>query len=151
MLIFQNLYQRIFLCRYDRNSLMTWCDHGQSENFSRDIDKHFREAKIINFDIIQTECWAEEVLKDLLPYYQAVRGKRVSEYLASDQEKILSSALRTHGKDIFFEQKTIKRHFNKKFKTKSVLLHTNSFKYELLKSFYKMSKIWVVTLFYFIL
>ena len=114
MLIFQNLYRRIFLGRYERNGLMTWCDQGQCDNFSRDIDKHFREAMIINFDIIQRKYGGEEVSKDLLQYYQTVRGKHVSEYLASDQQKILSSAFRTHSKDIFFEQKTIKRHFNKK-------------------------------------
>ena len=65
--------------------------------------------------------------KDLLQYYQTVRGKSVSEYPASGQDNILSSAFRTDRKDIFFEQKTIKRHFNKKFKAKSALLHINFF------------------------
>ena len=111
MLIFQNLYRRIFLGRYERNGLMTWCDQGQCDNFSRDIDKHFREAMIINFDIIQRKCRGEEVPKDLLQYYQTVRDKSVSEYPASDQDKIVSSAFRTDRKDIFFEQQNHKKTF----------------------------------------
>ena len=74
---------------YERNGLITCYDQGQCEVFLRDTDKHFREAKIINFDIIWRECRGEEVPKDLLPYYQTVRDKSVSEYPASDQEKIL--------------------------------------------------------------
>ena len=53
--------------------------------------------------------------------------KSVSEYSTSDQDKILSSAFRTDREDIFFEEKTIKKHFNKKIKSKTVLLRTNSF------------------------
>ena len=72
-----------------------------------DTDKHFREAKIISFYIIWRECRGEEVPKDPLQYYQTVKDKSVSEYPASDQEKILLSAFRTDRKDIFFEQKSI--------------------------------------------
>ena len=96
---------------YERNGLMIWYDQGQCEDFLRDADKHFREAKIINFDIIQRECRGEEVPKDLLQYYQTVRDKSVSEYPASDQDKIVSSAFRTDRKDIFFEQQNHKKTF----------------------------------------
>ena len=95
---------------YERTGLMIWYDQEQSEDLFLffDTDKHFREAKIINFDIIWRECRGEEVPKDPLQYYQTVKDKSVSEYPASDQEKILSSAFRTDRKDIFFDQKTIK-------------------------------------------
>ena len=53
----------------EMNGLITWFDQGQCEVFLRDTDKHFREAKIINFDIIWRECQREEVPKDLLQYY----------------------------------------------------------------------------------
>ena len=96
---------------YERNGLMIWYDQGQCEDFLRDSDKYFREAKIINFDIIQRECRGEEVPKDLLQYYQTVRDKSVSEYPASDQDKIVSSAFRTDRKDIFFEQQNHKKTF----------------------------------------
>ena len=41
---------------YERNGLMTWYDQRQCKDFLRDTDKHFREGKIINFDIIWREC-----------------------------------------------------------------------------------------------
>ena len=90
---------------YERNGLMTWYDQGQCKDFLRDTDKHFREGKIINFDIIWRECRGEEVPKDLLQEYQTVRDKSVSEYPASDQEKILSSLLKLIRKKFFSNKK----------------------------------------------
>ena len=48
--------------------------------------------------------------------------------LITEQDKILSNAFRTHQKDGFFlEKKGYKKHFNKKFEPKTVLLHKSSF------------------------
>ena len=92
---------------YERTGLMIWYDQEQSEDLFLffDTDKHFREAKIINFDIIWRECRGEEVPKDLLQEYQTVRDKSVSEYPASDQEKILSSLLKLIRKKFFSNKK----------------------------------------------
>ena len=90
---------------HERNGLMTWYDQRQCKDFLRDTDKHFREGKIINFDIIWRECRGEEVPKDLLQEYQTVRDKSVSEYPASDQEKILSILLKLIRKTFFSNRK----------------------------------------------
>ena len=90
---------------YERNGLMTWYDQRQCKDFLRDTDKHFREGKIINFDIIWRECRGEEVPKDLLQEYQTVRDKSVSEYPASDQENILSILLKLIRKTFFSNRK----------------------------------------------
>ena len=90
---------------YERNGLMTWYDQRQCKDFLRDTDKHFREGKIINFDIIWRECRGEEVPKDLLQEYQTVTDKSVSEYPASDQEKILSILLKLIRKTFFSNRK----------------------------------------------
>lgn len=87
----------------------------------------FKEAKIVNFDIIHRECCREEVLKDLLKYYQTVNDESVSKYLAIEQNKILSSAFRTDREDILLKKKLKKKHINKKIKSKTVLLSANSF------------------------
>ena len=79
---------------YEKNGVMTWYDQGQCKDFLRDTDKRFREGKIINFDIIWREHRGEEVPKDLLQEYQTIMDKSISEYPASDQEKILSSLLK---------------------------------------------------------
>lgn len=41
---------------YERDGLMTWHNKCKCDDFLRDTDKHFREVKIVNFDIIHREC-----------------------------------------------------------------------------------------------
>ena len=114
---------------YESNELMTWYDQCKCEDFSRDTNKHFEKANIVNFDMIHRQYCGEEVPKNLLKYYQIVNDKSVLQCLTSDQDKILSSALSTGRDDIFFEQKAIKKHFNKKkIKSKTILYGSNSFK-----------------------
>ena len=98
---------------YECYGLMTWYDQIKCEDFLRDTDQHFQQAKIINFDIIHRECRGEEVPKDLLKHYQTVNDKSVSDSPTPEQDQILSSAFRTDREDIFFEKKTVKKHFNK--------------------------------------
>ena len=112
---------------YERDSLMTWYDQIKGEEFFRDTDQHFQQGKILNFDIIHRKCCGEEVPKDLLKHYQTVNDKSVSDSPTSEKDQILSSAFRTDREDIFFEKETVKKHFNKKIKSKTILLHTNSF------------------------
>ena len=51
---------------YERDRLMIWHNQGKCDDFLRDTDKHFRQAKIVNFDIIHRQCYGEETPKDLL-------------------------------------------------------------------------------------
>ena len=41
---------------YERDGLMTWYNKCKCDDFLRDTDKHFKEVKIVNFDIIHREC-----------------------------------------------------------------------------------------------
>ena len=73
---------------YERDGLMTWYDQGKCKEFSRDTDKHFRETKIINFDIfdiIRTECRGEVVPPELLQYYETGNEQTVSQYPSPKQ------------------------------------------------------------------
>ena len=93
---------------------MTWYDQRKCEGFLRDTNKHFKEAKIINFDIIYREIRGEVVPPDLLKFYQTMNEKTISQYPSSEEDNICSSAFRTDRKDIYFEKKTIEKHFNSK-------------------------------------
>ena len=84
---------------------MTWYDQDKCADFLKDTNKHFREAKIIIFDIIHKKCRGEVVPPDLLKYYQTINENAVSE--------IHSSAFVTDRKDLFFEKETIKKHLKK--------------------------------------
>lgn len=85
---------------YERDGLMAWYDEIKCEDFLRDTDKHFQQAKIINFDITHRECCGE-VSKNLLKQHQRVNDKSVSDYPALKQDRILSSAFQTDRKDFF--------------------------------------------------
>ena len=87
---------------------MTWYDEQKCEDFLRDTDKHFKEAKIINFDVIYREIRGKVVPPDLLKFYQTVNEKTISQYLSSEKDNIRSSAFRTDRKDIYFEKKPLK-------------------------------------------
>ena len=56
--------------------------------FLRDTDAHFKDAKIINFDIIRKQCRGEEVPKDILVEYQTVRDNDVVKYPGTEQKAI---------------------------------------------------------------
>ena len=90
---------------YECDDLMTWYGQSKCTDFQRDTGKRFREAKIINFDIIHRQCRGEMVPPDLLKYYQTINENTVSE--------IHSSAFVTDRKDLFFEKETIKKHLKK--------------------------------------
>ena len=62
---------------------MTWYDQWKCEDFLRDTDKHFEEAKIINFDIICRKIRDEVVPPDLLNFYETVNEKTISQYPSS--------------------------------------------------------------------
>ena len=64
---------------YESDGLITWYDQMKCKYFSRDTNKHFGEAKIVNFDIIHRQCHGEEVPKHFLRQYQTVDDKSVSE------------------------------------------------------------------------
>ena len=68
---------------YDKDGLMTWYDQQKCEDFLRDTDKHFKEAKIINFDIIYRKIRDEVVPPDLLNFYETVNEKTISQYPSS--------------------------------------------------------------------
>ena len=90
---------------YESNDLMMCYDQCKCEEFSRDTNKNFQKAKIVNFDMIHRQCCGEEVPKNPLKCYQIVNDKSVLQCLTSDQDKILSSTLRTDRDDIFLNKK----------------------------------------------
>ena len=101
---------------YERNSLMTWYDQGQCEDFLRDTDQ-LRSLILVLFreNVEEKKCQKISCniikllgIKVFLNSQHLIRRKFIKQYT-------------------FFKQKTIKRHFNKKFKAKCVLLHTSSF------------------------
>ena len=93
---------------YERDGLITWYDQQKCEDFLRDNDKHFKETKIIKFNIIYREICGEVVPPNFFKFYQTVNEKTISQYPSSEKDNICSSAFRTDRIDIYFEKKPLK-------------------------------------------
>ena len=62
---------------YERDGLMTWYDQVKCEQFLEDVNKHFSETKIVNFDIINKSIKGEEISEGVLGDYETVHKKEV--------------------------------------------------------------------------
>ena len=97
---------------YKKNGLMTYIDQVKCEEFLSDPDKHFREKKVVNFDIIYKSIRGEEMPEGDLKKYQAVQNNRVKQYSQEHRNKLLSAAFETDRKDLYFEKEVIQSHFS---------------------------------------
>ena len=130
---------------YERDGLMTWYDQVKCEQFLEDVNKHFSETKIVNFDIINKSIKGEEISEGVLGDYETVHKKEVFNYPIHQREKIMSAALRSsiQRNDVFISKELVddhlksplnyntiylssmKKRFNKK--KRRLLLEHNSF------------------------
>ena len=91
---------------------MTYTDQVKCEEFLSDPDKHFREIKLVNFNIIYKSIRGEEVPESDLKKYEAVQDNRVKQYSQEHRDKFLSTAFRTDRKDLYFKKEVIQSHFS---------------------------------------
>ena len=97
---------------YKRDGLMTWYDQVKCEQFLEDVNKHFRETKIVNFDMINKLIKGEEISEGVLRDYQAVYKKKVFNYPIHQREKTMSAALRSsiQRDDVFISKELVDDH-----------------------------------------
>ena len=60
---------------YERDGLMTWYDQSKCIEFLQDLDNHFENTKIINFDIINKKARGKEIPQSTLKNYQTIKKK----------------------------------------------------------------------------
>lgn len=70
----------------ERDGLMTYIDQLEYQEFIEDTDKHFKYARIVNFDIIRKEV-AQTKLPKETEKYQTIDNSRLGKY---PQKKIRS-------------------------------------------------------------
>ena len=72
-----------------KKDFMYWLDCRKCEDFLKNTIKHFKETKIVNFDIIHRQARGEPPpSKEQLQEYQTVSEKEVSMYSKPDQKKL---------------------------------------------------------------
>lgn len=91
---------------------MTNIDRVKCDKFLEDHDKHFREKKILNFDIIYKRIRDEKVPESDLKRYQTVQDSRLKQYPQKNRDKFLSVAFRTDRKDLYFEKEIVRSRFS---------------------------------------
>ena len=82
---------------------MTWYDQIKYEEFSRDPDEYLKKKCVINFDIIHTQCRADNrQYSDR--YYQTVSFEHVKKNAAKRKTRALGTCYSFDRKDLFVEK-----------------------------------------------
>ena len=93
--------------------LLTRYDQIKYKEFLENTDEHFRNSKIVNFDIINSN---EKIDDDKLKQYQTVNHHEIMTYPPESSEQIMSSIFRANQPGKFENKKTALEHFNKTIK-----------------------------------
>ena len=88
---------------YKRDGLMTWYDEGKCRDFLENTDEHFETLKIINFDIINSNC---QIDNKKLREYQTCDHQETTNYPPEKREQIMSSMFRVNRADMFVKKET---------------------------------------------
>ena len=71
---------------YEKDGLLTWYDQMKYERFLQDVNNHFANIKIVNFEIINKWIKGEEVSEWTLRNYQTVQKAEVFGYPIAEGE-----------------------------------------------------------------
>ena len=84
------------------------------EEIIADPEFHFENSYITNFDLIHHECRGD-TLSFSRKYYETISYKKFNEEITdiANQQKFISSAIKSEKKDVFIEKKLIEEHFNR--------------------------------------
>ena len=74
---------------YQRDGLDKWHLQNKCNEFLEDTDSHFKDRKIINFDIIKNG-----VTKQTLEQYSTIDYDEIKKYPVKEQEQIMNSIFR---------------------------------------------------------
>ena len=109
---------------YERDGIMTWYDQVKSEQFLEDVNKHFSETKIVNFDMINKSIKGEEISEGLLRDYQTVHKKQVFNHPIHQREKTMYAVLRSsiQRNDVYISKELVDGHLKSPLNDKTIYL-----------------------------
>ena len=94
---------------YERDGLMMWHDQRKCKDFFRAPKNHFKNRKIVNFDIIRKQAAGEKVPNETKKVPDGKRGG--PQNIPKKTRRIFSHAFKTERPDIHFERNVIRNHF----------------------------------------
>ena len=99
----------------ERDGLDTWYTQGKCRDFLENTDEHFKQRKIVNFDIINNDSKLDE---KAVRQYQTVDCKIIKTYPLEYQKNIMSSVFgNIKREDMHVPKESIKEHFSNKQKS----------------------------------
>ena len=95
---------------YDLNSRLNNMKYNE---IMQDLEYHFQNCYITNFDKIHHECRGDK-LNFSKKYYETIFYNELKKYIPEAiREKFISFAIKSEREDMNFERKVILEHFNK--------------------------------------
>ena len=79
-----------------------------------DLEYHFQNCYVINFDLIHHECRGS-MLKHSRRYYETIFREKVNKEIDNDSNRqlFISHAIKSEREDVFFEKDIFYEHFNR--------------------------------------
>ena len=115
-----------YLLWYERDGLMTWYDQIKCEDFLRNVNI-FRKQKLLSMILSIESVTGKKFWKIFWNTIKQLMIKVFQNIPHLIKTKSFPELFELIEKIHFFENKTIKKHFNKKIKSKPVLLRTKPF------------------------
>ena len=95
---------------FEKDRLETWYRRNKCEEFLENTDLHFKQRKIINFDMIKNDITDKKIKR-----YQLIDHDEIEKYSPNDQQHIMSSIFHNaNRKDMDIKKRTINEHFSNK-------------------------------------
>ena len=99
---------------YEHN-LMTYIDNLKYDNFLNNMDSHFSNSKITNFDIIHHQCPGDG-LENLQQCYETIFDKDFLNYDNHVCSQAVSSAIKAECDNIHFARDFLKYYIKEKLR-----------------------------------
>ena len=88
---------------YEREGLLTYIDQMKYKEFISDPDAAVKNTKVINFDMIHTQCGGTPRTHSD-NFYQTVREKDVKKMPQKDKKKTVATCIRSDRKEILLRK-----------------------------------------------
>ena len=134
-----------------KNSLHDTILRNKYEKINKNKKEYFENVKVVNFDIINSEC-RKDPLQNSVEYYQTIKQDDLKNVRESDKEEFISAAIRSRRDDVNVARDILNQHFRNttdsiKFKKKNKILFSSMYgrkkkkEYDLAIAFYSYLKI----------
>ena len=102
--------------------LHTRLNRMKYDEILNDLDGHFSNCYITNFDLINHECRGSK-LEYSKRFYETIFSNDIKKNIRKeDRDNFCSSAIKSERKDLHFEKKVISDHFKKDLESKGIFL-----------------------------